>query len=243
MSGILSKINLIGTNLMKTIQGMVLFGVFLTASALQAQENTGNEANYPQATEAEALGLMPGVKTAEEIAPPAPIANQQAMGTQFPPQQARAQNQAQYPGVGQNNAVQFPNPAYIQQPQQPVYGYAPYGYPSAPQQGYYNPYAYSSPYAARPPVQQQPKKKVTHPWGDTRYIWPDFYTDTTGDMFDKMINAPYDMGRMPGGWKFPSLSMPDPVTVSDAIANQVPPFAEEAGNMVPLDDVGNLRPF
>ena len=47
-----------------------------------------------------------------------------------------------------------------------------------------------------------------------------------------MINAPYEMGYMPGGWRFPSLSSPDPVTVSDAITNQFPPIAEEAGNFV-----------
>lgn len=94
---------------------------------------------------------------------------------------------------------------------------------------------------ARPPF-PKPKKEVK-PWGDTRYIWPDFYTDFTGDFWDKMINAPYDLGYMPGGWRFPSLSSPDPVTVSDAIANQVPPFAEEAGNMVPLDDIPNALPF
>ncbi len=101
----------------------------------------------------------------------------------------------------------------------------------------------TQPYPLRPAVPSAPKKKEVKPWGDTRYIWPDFYTNFTDDVWDKMINAPYDMGRMPGGWQFPSISMPDPVTVSDAIANQVPPFAEEAGNMVPVDDVGNMRPF
>ena len=60
------------------------------------------------------------------------------------------------------------------------------------------------------------------------------YTDSTGDMWDNMVNAPYDTGRMPGGWRFPSLSSPDPVTVSDAITNQFPPIVDEMPNFMPL---------
>ncbi len=73
------------------------------------------------------------------------------------------------------------------------------------------------------------KKKA---WGDTRHIWPDFYTEFTDEFWDKSTNAPSDMGRMPGGWKAPSLSSPDPVTVGDAVLNQFPPMMEEMGNMM-----------
>lgn len=169
----------------------------------------------------------------------------------YPPQ-PQVTNTLQYPSMAQPT-WQFPQQAYRPAAQvYPYYAYPGYGY--YPYTQAYNPYAYrypfypqyANPYAAmlRPPTPQPPpKKKETKPWGDTRYIWPDFYTDFTGDAWDKMINAPYDMGYMPGGWRFPSFSSPDPVTVADAIANQVPPFAEEAGNMIPFEDVGNLRPF
>jgi hypothetical protein len=120
-------------------------------------------------------------------------------------------------------------------PQQPYYGAYP-RYPAYPYGQTYNPYAMQQrqmpPYGMRPPPPLPPKKKEVKPWGDTRYIWPDFYTDFTGDVWDKMINAPYEMGYMPGGWRFPSLSSPDPITVGDAITNQFPPIAEEAGNFV-----------
>ena len=53
-------------------------------------------------------------------------------------------------------------------------------------------------------------------------------------MWDNMMNAPYDMGRMPGGWRFPSLSSPDPVTVGDAITNQFPPIIDEMPNFMPF---------
>ncbi len=69
-------------------------------------------------------------------------------------------------------------------------------------------------------------------WGDTRNIWPDFYTGFTEEFWDQGSNAPYDMGRMPGGWRAPSLSSPDPVTVGDAVLNQFPPIMEEMGNMM-----------
>lgn len=77
--------------------------------------------------------------------------------------------------------------------------------------------------------QNKGKKKA---WGETRHIWPDFYTEFTDEMWDKSTNAPADMGRMPGGWKAPSLSSPDPVTVGDAVLNQFPPIMEEMGNMM-----------
>jgi len=75
-------------------------------------------------------------------------------------------------------------------------------------------------------------------WGDKRNIWPDFYTDFTDEAWDTMMSGPRDLGKMPGGWRFPYISMPDPVTVSDAIINQFPPIAEEAGNMADFSDWG-----
>ena len=75
-------------------------------------------------------------------------------------------------------------------------------------------------------------------WGDERNIWPDFYTDFTDDAWDTVTSGPRDLGRMPGGWRFPHISTPDPVTVSDAITNQFPPMVEEGGNMVDPSDWG-----
>lgn len=96
------------------------------------------------------------------------------------------------------------------------------------------------PAAARPrniagkPAFPMRKKPEKHAWGTERNIWPDFYTDGTSEVWDKMINGPFKMGRMPGGWRAPSLSMPDPVTIGDAVTNQMPPMAEEMGNMIDI---------
>lgn len=86
------------------------------------------------------------------------------------------------------------------------------------------------------PMYPMRKKPEKHAWGDERHIWPDFYTDGTSNMWNDMINAPFKMGRMPGGWRAPSLSMPDPVTIGDAVTNQIPPIMEEAGNMTDFSD-------
>jgi|GEM_PF-1686951 len=234
---------------MKRLQGIMLSAACLAASQVQAQEPP---TVAPQAAPASTLTFpTPATATASTppIQPPPTAANVGQPGpppkTAVPQAMPQAQQQpAAYPYNGYPTNYNYNNYGYSAYP----YGYYPYAQQQQTYRAYnpyvqqYNPYAAQRmmPYPQRPPVQQ---KKEVKPWGDTRYIWPDFYTDFTGDAFDKMINAPYDMGRMPGGIRFPSISMPDPVTVGDAIANQVPPFAEEAGNMVPADDVGNIMPF
>jgi len=89
-----------------------------------------------------------------------------------------------------------------------------------------------------PFVPQSTNKKKKKAWGDKRYIWPDFYTTFTDEAWDEMMGGPRKLGRMPGGWRFPYISTPDPVTVSDAITNQFPPIAEEAGNMMDISKWG-----
>lgn len=79
---------------------------------------------------------------------------------------------------------------------------------------------------------QSSKKTNNKAWGNERNIWPDFYTGFTEDFWDQSINAPYDVGRMPGGWRAPSLNSPDPATVGDAVINQFPPMMDEMGNMM-----------
>jgi len=88
------------------------------------------------------------------------------------------------------------------------------------------------------PFFKQSKKKRKKAWGTERNIWPDFYTDFTDEAWDTVTGGPRDLGKMPGGWRFPYISTPDPVTVSDAIVNQFPPIAEEAGNMADFSDWG-----
>jgi hypothetical protein len=147
-----------------------------------------------------------------------------AVNQAFYPSMPAAMNA--YPNYGAYNpyAARMPM-GYSQYPVMP--SYAPYGM--------YNAMPYPRPQqlpSLRPPVPTQNQSKEKKPWGDTRYIWPDFYTDSTNKFWDKMINSPYDMGYMPGGWRFPSFSSPDPVTVGDAVTNQLPPIMEETGHFM-----------
>lgn len=91
---------------------------------------------------------------------------------------------------------------------------------------------------SRFPFFKESKKNRKKAWGDERNIWPDFYTDFTDDAWDTAMGGPRDLGRMPGGWRFPYISTPDPVTVTDAVTNQFPPIAEEAGNMLDISEWG-----
>jgi hypothetical protein len=136
---------------------------------------------------------------------------QQQTATYYPQQQMM---QA-YPRYQATPSTRGAQSAYYQQQQRPHY------------QNNRAPQTLSTPkYPMRKKIKKEKKA-----WGDERHIWPDFYTDFTGDAWDQIINAPFDVGRMPGGWRAPSLSTPDPVTVGDAVANQIPPIMEEAGNM------------
>lgn len=181
-----------------------------------------------------------------------------AQGTVVVPQASVMSYPAQVlPNTAYYPAMPFTYPAYPAafQPYYPSYplpasafaypygAYPNMGYMPNPNAGVPNPvpvpsYTYTSPYNSNQPAMPGPKsapapvKKETKPWGDTRYIWPDFYTDQTSDAWDKMINAPHELGYMPGGWRFPSFSSPDPVTVGDAVANQVPPIVEEVPNFM-----------
>lgn len=93
----------------------------------------------------------------------------------------------------------------------------------------------------RPVVPTEPPKKRVKAWGEERYIWPDFYTDFTDEAWDFMMKTPRDMGYMPGGWRFPYISMPDPVTVGDAVANQMPPIMEEVPNFAPVPPIPGMN--
>ena len=45
----------------------------------------------------------------------------------------------------------------------------------------------------------------------------DDFTDKFSDAWDDMLDSPSEMGEMPGGWTFPSVSVPNPVDVGDEL--------------------------
>ncbi len=67
----------------------------------------------------------------------------------------------------------------------------------------------------------------------------DWFTSNPEDgfsyMWDDMINAPSEMGEMPGGWNAPSISMPNPVDVGSEFRRETPNLIREIPDMINVD--------
>ena len=64
--------------------------------------------------------------------------------------------------------------------------------------------------------------------GPSEWIDRDDYKDGLGDMWDDLLNAPGNMGKMPGGWYAPTISVPNPVDVGDEFENAATDMPGEA---------------
>ncbi len=168
------------------------------------------------------LGKQLKVKHSSSLSPSPAVSSTVARATINP--RSQAQNYRPRPS-GYPPAVPYMNGRPYSQ------NFRPYAIPATPNTPAIRPLNI----AGKPAYPMRKKPKV-HAWGKKRNIWTDFYTGVTNDFWDKMINAPHDIGRMPGGWRAPALSTPDPVTVGDAVTNQMPPFVEEMGNMMDFSD-------
>ena len=51
-------------------------------------------------------------------------------------------------------------------------------------------------------------------------------------MWDDMINAPSEMGEMPGGWNAPSISVPNPVDIGSEFRDEAPNLMREIPDMI-----------
>ncbi len=51
-------------------------------------------------------------------------------------------------------------------------------------------------------------------------------------MWDDMINAPHNMGTMPGNWQAPSVSLPNPVDLGDQVGKAGRDFARDAPEVI-----------
>jgi hypothetical protein len=58
-----------------------------------------------------------------------------------------------------------------------------------------------------------------------------FSKDKFSDTWDDMLNAPGDMGEMPGGWTAPSVSMPNPVDVGDEFGDAAKDAPDQMRNV------------
>ena len=59
------------------------------------------------------------------------------------------------------------------------------------------------------------------------WVDPNDPREGMGDMWDDLLNAPSDMGRMPGGWTAPSVSVPNPVDVQEEFEDAAKDMPDE----------------
>ena len=79
--------------------------------------------------------------------------------------------------------------------------------------------------------------------GGRNGIWgmhpDDWFTSNPEDgfayMWDDMINAPSEMGEMPGGWNAPSISVPNPVDIGSEFRDEAPNLMREIPDMINVD--------
>ncbi len=64
--------------------------------------------------------------------------------------------------------------------------------------------------------------------GPSEWFDRDDYKDGLGDMWDDLLNAPANAGKMPGGWYAPTINVPNPVDVGDEFENAATDMPGEA---------------
>jgi len=77
------------------------------------------------------------------------------------------------------------------------------------------------------------------PWDSGRGGWMN--KDKFADGWDDMLNAPSDMGEMPGGFTAPSVSVPNPIDVGDEFDNAARDAPEQMRNVYDDNRRSNTR--
>jgi hypothetical protein len=234
-----------------TFQKPYLTLLLATVAAASIGQSHAQQPIYPPDS-----GAMP---------PPVPAYNSGTQGRYYPPQnQPRYQQRAPYGGpapYGRPAPYGAPMPYAGGAPYGRGAPYpAPYGARSGPwnnnggwNRGPWNgggnrgPYGNNSPFGNMFGGNSGPYGNNS-PFGDMfgggrEGIWgmhPDeWMTNDPEDgfsyMWDDMINAPSEMGEMPGGWNAPSISMPNPVDVGSEFRREAPNLAREIPEMIDVN--------
>ncbi len=156
----------------------------------------------------------------------------------YPGYQNYQNYQGYYPGYSS-----YPGYGYPYGYGQPGYGYG-YGAPTQGYYGYRRPSRKSSGWGDMP---WMGGSWTEGPWNNGKFSRGDWlgggpsrwfkggdFQDGFADMWDDMINAPAEMGTMPGGWEFPTVSTPNPVDVGEELGRAAPEFVQEVPNMIDI---------
>ncbi len=66
---------------------------------------------------------------------------------------------------------------------------------------------------------------------NTNWFRPSDPKGTMTNGWDEMLNAPGRMGRMPGGWRAPSISVPNPVDVGEQFSDAARDLPQQMRDM------------
>ncbi len=151
-----------------------------------------------------------------------------------------------------------PMPRYGQMPYAPMpYANGPYGHP-VPNPSMYAPRPYGNPMPwggnRNGFGRGMPFESNFTPW--SRRFWneigdggdnpfrnmdgwfrPGDPKEGAAQMWDDMLNAPSEMGQMPGGWTAPSVSVPNPIDVGDEFSNAARDMPGEMRNQMDNIDI------
>jgi hypothetical protein len=71
--------------------------------------------------------------------------------------------------------------------------------------------------------------------GPSRWFGRGDPEEGVAEMWEDMINAPADMGEMPGGWYWPEIGLPNPVDVQRELRDSAPELAREIPDMININ--------
>lgn len=214
-----------------------------------AETGSGNTGSYYPNTAPAQIPSYPQYNQAYPTQPPAP-----AYGYNQNPNYGGYSNPYGNQGYGGYAQPLMPSyqlpPGYnYSMPQQPYgYGYPQYG------QNYYNQYRPAPRPMPRRPVEDEPFSLI--PWdhfpgggmpdfnpfsqGPTKGLpskmfntpMKDWAVEEFGDVWEDALNAPHDMGRLPGNFQAPSVSIPNPIDLGDQVGDASATASEEAPEVI-----------
>ncbi len=202
-------------------------------------------ASAAEATDAALAPAVAATTPAPAVVAPVPAQQNYYQGYQgyqgyqaYPGYQNYQNYQGYYPGYSS-----YPGYGYPYGYGQPGYGYG-YGAPTQGYSGYRRPSRKSSGWGDMP---WMGGTWTEGPWNNGKFSRGDWFgggpsrwfkggdfQDGFAEMWDDMINAPAEMGTMPGGWEFPTVSTPNPVDVGEELGRAAPEFVQEVPNMIDI---------
>ncbi len=226
----------------EVITGEVAAPALVETPSATAAPAAASAAAVPQASQTAATAAQPAA--APQYAPPQQYGyagypqSYQGYGYGYPGYQGYYPGYSSWPGYGSYPGYGYAQPGYY-----PGYGAPPrsyYGYRRPVRKSNSWPFDFDWPWIGG--------TWTEGPWNNGKFSRGDWlgggpsswfrggdFKEGMAEMWDDMVNAPAEMGTMPGGWEFPTVSTPNPVDVGDELGRAAPEFVREVPNMIDIN--------